>query len=331
MCDHTIVRAGESYLQFVNARLQVPSSLPSTHHASKFETGRNLLVRHFSFFVLHLRFEIWILRLYRLDSIGIAGFSRDFRALHSEHPDTQIVFDSLSDTKYSKLDILSLMVNHIFPIIDWIQTTRKTLMEKAGSLLKTIVAEFVANSDRVGDQKPDDRSINGLLSSFYYYYFLSGIAANLDFQLKTRIPTQNLIYSLQMFFRRLMRSLCWSKREQHCQLSSGSNQVQLEPPASTNFNTVKKVLSKTPSKCVTPTKPQETPLPAHELHRRRTLRYWTTGEQPLWQSLALLLDWWAWNTVSFLYCIATVHNVHFAFTDCQCAIHTVTYITLSLL
>jgi hypothetical protein len=112
------------------------------------------------------RFTKLNLYIPRLDTIGIAGFSHDFRTLYGEPAETKIAFDSLADITLTIVDRLKLMLSEALPIVASIPTNRSSLAERIGDSLKDVATKLLADSEEVGDQKSEDKSIIGILGSF---------------------------------------------------------------------------------------------------------------------------------------------------------------------
>jgi hypothetical protein len=110
------------------------------------------------------------LLLYRLDTIGIAGFHHDFRSLHGERSEVYTSFESLTREELSMLDIANLLFVNIFPMIEQLPTSRKKLMDKLRVSLINITVKLLADTGKIGDQKPEDKSIIGLLRSFSIHF-----------------------------------------------------------------------------------------------------------------------------------------------------------------
>jgi hypothetical protein len=107
-----------------------------------------------------------LLRFLSLDTIGIAGFSHDFRTLHGEHTDVETAFESFSDLDISFLGMTIQLMASVFPILDRIPTFRKSLFRKLSASMEVIAINLIADSEKNRDQKPEDKSILGLLRSF---------------------------------------------------------------------------------------------------------------------------------------------------------------------
>jgi hypothetical protein len=103
--------------------------------------------------------------LLRLDTIGIAGFSHDFGTLHGERSAVYDALESFFGGKLSMLDIANILLVNVIPVIDLLPTTRKGLKDNLGASLTDIAVNLLADSEKVGDQKPEDKSIIGLLRS----------------------------------------------------------------------------------------------------------------------------------------------------------------------
>jgi hypothetical protein len=54
----------------------------------------------------------------------------------------------------------------VLPIIDRIPTFTKSLVENLNASMKSAAAKLLADSKKIGDQKPEDKSIMGLLRQF---------------------------------------------------------------------------------------------------------------------------------------------------------------------
>jgi hypothetical protein len=108
------------------------------------------------------------LQAYRFDSVGIAGFSHDFKSLHDEPSDVKAAFEAFSDLKPSLVETAVFLISPVFPMIAHIPTTIKNLTKKLNASLKTIAVKLLTESSIIGDQKAVDKSIIGLLRSFLF-------------------------------------------------------------------------------------------------------------------------------------------------------------------
>jgi len=98
-----------------------------------------------------------------IDTIGIAGFSHDFKALSGANPEVQRAFETFTESKISIVDIANLLISPVFPLIDLIPTAKKNATKRLNQSLKHVGVKLLADSKKVGDQKPADKSIIGVL------------------------------------------------------------------------------------------------------------------------------------------------------------------------
>jgi len=99
----------------------------------------------------------------RLDTIGIAGFSHDFRSLHGERSEVYTAFESFTNGQMSMFDIVTILLDNFIPMIDQLPRPRKKSRENLSNSLRDIAVKLLVDSEKIGDQKHEDKSIIGLL------------------------------------------------------------------------------------------------------------------------------------------------------------------------
>ncbi|KZO95673.1 cytochrome P450 [Calocera viscosa TUFC12733] len=108
----------------------------------------------------------WMNRI-SLDSIGIAGFSHDFRSLAGEKPEVAEAFESFGKFKPSKLFQIIMVFAQFFPILLNIPTGRqarlKSLDQSMTKISDQLLNEGRKAGDDVGDAAKTKRSLIGTL------------------------------------------------------------------------------------------------------------------------------------------------------------------------
>jgi len=109
---------------------------------------------------------------YRLDTIGIAGFSHDFGSLDGKHSVVTEVFDSFgSNPKVTVLSRLVFLLAQVFPVLTKIPTQRKKLTNKLNAIMGEIFNDLLVRSRREKDMNVSDtdagKSIMELLGTIY--------------------------------------------------------------------------------------------------------------------------------------------------------------------
>ncbi|KAJ7499846.1 cytochrome P450 [Mycena latifolia] len=110
--------------------------------------------------------EHWM-NLVALDSIGIAGFSHDFRSLDGEYSAVAEAFDSLSFEGTGVLSNLVFILGVQFPFLANLPTARNRIMKNLGRTMSDIADDLLEKTRRekrshVTDETAD-RSVIGLL------------------------------------------------------------------------------------------------------------------------------------------------------------------------
>ncbi|KAF7969717.1 hypothetical protein HWV62_26120 [Athelia sp. TMB] len=99
-----------------------------------------------------------------LDTIGIAGFSHDFKTLEGQESSIANVFAAFGRHKLNMLEMVHLMLLTVFPILWRLPTSLVGLAEElsstVGAISKTLLTK--TRSEKIGEEK-GDRSIMGLL------------------------------------------------------------------------------------------------------------------------------------------------------------------------
>ena len=100
-----------------------------------------------------------------LDSIGIAGFSHDFKTLEGQESAIANVFDALGRQKPTFFQMIQFMLAATFPIVWRLPTAKAGLLGEfssaAGAISESLLAK--TRSEKV-DEGKGDRSVMGLLS-----------------------------------------------------------------------------------------------------------------------------------------------------------------------
>jgi hypothetical protein len=104
----------------------------------------------------------------RLDAIGIAAFSHDFKTLDGKHSDVQTAFEAFAGPKPSYFEAVILLLSLVFPIMERIPTKSRVAAKKFNACLENVARKLLADLKKTGDQKSGDheKSILGLLCSF---------------------------------------------------------------------------------------------------------------------------------------------------------------------
>lgn len=102
--------------------------------------------------------------LFRLDTIGIAGFSHDFGTLHGEQPEVLTIFEGFSSLKPSFVAIATFLLHPVAPFLGYIPTDVWRLTTRLNDAMGLIATALLQSSKEIGD-KPDDKSAMGLLGS----------------------------------------------------------------------------------------------------------------------------------------------------------------------
>jgi hypothetical protein len=103
----------------------------------------------------------------RLDSIGIAGFSHDFRTLDGEYSSVAAAFESLSFEGQSLLSILLFMLGTRIPLLVHLPVERNRIIAKLRREMGVIATSLLEKTRREKKKEvPDetaDKSVIGLL------------------------------------------------------------------------------------------------------------------------------------------------------------------------
>jgi hypothetical protein len=115
---------------------------------------------------------------FRLDSIGIAGFSHDFGSLKGNSPPVVAALDALGSMNNSFSSMLVLALSQVFPPLINIPTPR---LKKIKNICSSIgdVAGALIDSARVENEasRPADKSIIGTLGELKQLLFRMHIEA----------------------------------------------------------------------------------------------------------------------------------------------------------
>lgn len=103
----------------------------------------------------------------RLDSIGIAGFGHDFKALEGENAPVVDVFDSFDGANTDYFSRMVFFLGPVFPTLQNLPTRNNRMLHRLRETMGRIAAELLERSRQVQDGKADtmmaDKSIIGLL------------------------------------------------------------------------------------------------------------------------------------------------------------------------
>ena len=109
---------------------------------------------------------------FRLDTIGLAGFSHDFGSLDGKPASVTKIFDSFgSSSKRSKINVDLLLFAQVFPILSYVPTPRKRMLHEMQEIMEDIsntLLERTKNEKEKGalDGK-EEKSIVGVLSKSF--------------------------------------------------------------------------------------------------------------------------------------------------------------------
>jgi len=111
---------------------------------------------------------------FRLDTIGLAGFSHDFGSLDGKPASVTKIFDSFASTfKSSKIiaDVDLILLAQVFPILSYVPTPRHRLLQEMQEIMEDIsntLLERTKNEKEKGalDGK-EEKSIIGVLSKSF--------------------------------------------------------------------------------------------------------------------------------------------------------------------
>ncbi|KAH9936872.1 cytochrome P450 [Epithele typhae] len=110
--------------------------------------------------------EAWMNHV-SLDSIGIAGFSHDFRSLDGQRSDIAEVFDAMGRVKPSVLSALVIFFGNVFPVLWKLPTEMRRLQRKMNRSMEQIAVVLLENTRRelrgLGETGKEEKSIIGLL------------------------------------------------------------------------------------------------------------------------------------------------------------------------
>jgi hypothetical protein len=83
--------------------------------------------------------------------------------LDGERSDVYTAFESFTNKQLSTFDLVTILLINFIPIIDQIPRPGKKLRENLSNSLRDIAVKLLEDSEKIGDQKSEDRSIIGLL------------------------------------------------------------------------------------------------------------------------------------------------------------------------
>jgi hypothetical protein len=98
-----------------------------------------------------------------LDTVGIAGFSHDFRSLHGETPEVLGVFEAISTLNPSIINVVAFLLQPVLPFLAYIPNQARELFDRLNKSMGAISTTLLQNSKKIGDQKSGDKSAVGLL------------------------------------------------------------------------------------------------------------------------------------------------------------------------
>ena len=107
-----------------------------------------------------------------LDTIGIAGFSHDFKTLEGQESSIANVFAAFGRHKLTLLEMVHLMLLTVFPILWRFPTSQVGLAEELSSTLGAISETLLTKTrgEKINEEK-GDRSIMGLLRRCLKYRY----------------------------------------------------------------------------------------------------------------------------------------------------------------
>jgi hypothetical protein len=109
---------------------------------------------------------IALLRVFRLDSLGLAGFSYDFKALSGELPPLGAIFEAFMSHPLTLASTVALLLAPVVPLFGRIPTKRLFLRQQFGKLAGVAAREIIARASQ-GEHEvnKDDKSVISLLST----------------------------------------------------------------------------------------------------------------------------------------------------------------------
>lgn len=130
--------------------------------------------------------------IHRLDSIGIAGFGHDFKALEGHESPMMKVLNAINGANRSNRRLL-VVIGAIFPFVAHLPTKRLRMMNQMKQATSEMAHELLQNTEKAkeGSQSIKDRSILGLLSAFqlFMHPLIIHIAHQSKDKLKMRISS----------------------------------------------------------------------------------------------------------------------------------------------
>ena len=107
----------------------------------------------------------------RLDSIGIAGFSHDFKTLEGRHSVVAEVFDAIGHLKPSPITVLAMLFGNTFPFLWRVPTELRRLQIKFNRCIDEIAIPLLEATrremDGLGEKARRERSVIELLSECF--------------------------------------------------------------------------------------------------------------------------------------------------------------------
>ncbi|KAF8175458.1 cytochrome P450, partial [Mycena galopus ATCC 62051] len=100
------------------------------------------------------------LTTYSLDTIGLAGFSHDFRTLSGKMSSIAAAFDSVG-SKASLIDTILFLLSLRVPVFAKVPTSHQSMLNQLGKTMRSLGDNFLANTSDVST----DKSVIGLLGA----------------------------------------------------------------------------------------------------------------------------------------------------------------------
>jgi hypothetical protein len=112
-----------------------------------------------------------LLDYHSLDSIGIAGFSHDFRALYGERSAVGDTFTSMVGFKPSKFSFLLPVLGVILPFLMMLPTNRSKMQWKMQLAMGEIGDQLLERTreESATGEKGKDRSMIGTLGAYFLF------------------------------------------------------------------------------------------------------------------------------------------------------------------
>ncbi|KAI6131615.1 cytochrome P450 [Pisolithus croceorrhizus] len=105
---------------------------------------------------------------FRLDSVGLAGFSHDFGSLVGKPTSITEIFDTVgSSSKQSAVNVGLLLLSQVFPLLEYVPTPRTKLLCEMQRIMEDISKDLLTRTKREKEEGvldgKEDKSIIGVL------------------------------------------------------------------------------------------------------------------------------------------------------------------------